>query len=232
VQNDVSGVWLYFHWLIRGIVTGSLLSRNPASVGGLWIFRRCDSHHGRADMPWIRPAHSSDQLQPCDLGIFAAMKTNPFRIRQPAGLSRQSKQIVKVLNALELHCFHQPSFLHLLRQAFMQDIRPNTDTWYAWSIRRQLVVSGRSKAKGKTKRSVSTEINPDSGSELLTQLLLTSAIFSHWFLIFIHLTDRQLPHVNSLRSVWTDFSRTDGLFARLSLNCFLRTISQFTPEIW
>jgi hypothetical protein len=40
------------------------------------------------------PPHSSDQVQPWDLGIFGPMKTNISRIRLDAGRAMQTKQVL------------------------------------------------------------------------------------------------------------------------------------------
>jgi hypothetical protein len=63
----------------------------------------------------VLPAHSSDQLQPYD-SIFVTMKTSASRIQQPARLSRQSKQIVKLLDALQ-GTLLLPTVIHAFAQA-------------------------------------------------------------------------------------------------------------------
>jgi hypothetical protein len=64
----------------------------------------------------LLPAHPSDQLQPCDLGVFVAMKRNVSRVCVPVGLSRQSKQIVKIIGALQTTLL-PPTLIHAFAQA-------------------------------------------------------------------------------------------------------------------
>jgi hypothetical protein len=47
--------------------------------------------------PLFLPPHSSDQIQPLDLGIFARQKAEASRIRLPEGLNPQSSQLAKML---------------------------------------------------------------------------------------------------------------------------------------
>jgi hypothetical protein len=72
----------------------------------------------------LLPAHSSDQLQPCDLSALAATKTNVSRVRVPAGLSKQGNQMIKIIGVLQTSCFRQPSFMHLLKLEFILDTVP------------------------------------------------------------------------------------------------------------
>jgi hypothetical protein len=62
------------------------------------------------------PAHSSDQLQPCDLGTFAAMKSSMSRVRPMPDMTRQSRQIVKTLGALQATSI-PPTVIHAFAQA-------------------------------------------------------------------------------------------------------------------
>jgi hypothetical protein len=64
----------------------------------------------------LLPTHSSDQLQPCDLGVFAAMKTNVSRVRVPASLSKQSKQTIKIIGTLQTTLL-PPTIIHAFAQA-------------------------------------------------------------------------------------------------------------------
>jgi hypothetical protein len=64
----------------------------------------------------ILPTHSSDQFQPCDLGVFGAMKTNIARVRTMPGMSKQSRQIVKILGALQTTLL-PPTVVHAFAQA-------------------------------------------------------------------------------------------------------------------
>ena len=48
------------------------------------------------------PPHTSDQLQPCDLGLFAVLKRWQSNITLPAHLNRQTKQVVRMLDALRM----------------------------------------------------------------------------------------------------------------------------------
>jgi hypothetical protein len=47
------------------------------------------------------PPHSSDQVQPCDVGIFGPMKASIGRICTAPDLLKQSKQVLKILGALQ-----------------------------------------------------------------------------------------------------------------------------------
>ena len=48
------------------------------------------------------PPHTSDQLQPCDLGLFAVMKRWQSNISLPPDLNKQTKQIVRMLDSLRM----------------------------------------------------------------------------------------------------------------------------------
>lgn len=48
------------------------------------------------------PPHTSDQLQPCDLGVFAIQKNWMSNIRIPGNLNRQTKQIVKIIDSYRM----------------------------------------------------------------------------------------------------------------------------------
>ena len=48
------------------------------------------------------PAHTSDQLQPCDLGIFANQKHWQSRVHVAANWSRQTKQLVRMIDSFRL----------------------------------------------------------------------------------------------------------------------------------
>lgn len=48
------------------------------------------------------PAHTSDQLQPCDLGIFGNQKRWQSRVTVAANWSRQTKQLIRVLDSFRL----------------------------------------------------------------------------------------------------------------------------------
>jgi hypothetical protein len=53
------------------------------------------NHHGI--IPVLLPPHSSDQLQPLDLGIFALQKAEATRMRPGQGLNPQTVQVLKIL---------------------------------------------------------------------------------------------------------------------------------------
>ena len=48
------------------------------------------------------PPHTSDQLQPCDLGIFANQKRWQNRVTVAAHWSRQTKQVIKMVDSFRL----------------------------------------------------------------------------------------------------------------------------------
>jgi hypothetical protein len=50
------------------------------------------------------PPHSSDQVQPLDLGIFGHMKQAAGRVNPPKWVSPQTKQLMKILCAMQANC--------------------------------------------------------------------------------------------------------------------------------
>ena len=48
------------------------------------------------------PPHTSDQLQPCDLGLFAVLKRWQSNVSLPKHLNRQTKQVIRMLDALRM----------------------------------------------------------------------------------------------------------------------------------
>ena len=48
------------------------------------------------------PPHTSDQLQPCDLGLFGIQKKWMSSIQIPDGLNRQTRQIVKIIDSYRM----------------------------------------------------------------------------------------------------------------------------------
>ena len=48
------------------------------------------------------PPHTSDQLQPCDLGLFAVLKRWQSNIALPAHLNKQTRQVVRMLDGLRM----------------------------------------------------------------------------------------------------------------------------------
>ena len=50
------------------------------------------------------PPHSSDQTQPCDLGLFGNMKGAQSRVHPPPDMSVQSRQIIRILSAYRAVC--------------------------------------------------------------------------------------------------------------------------------
>jgi hypothetical protein len=61
-----------------------------------YFFERCD--HLRL-IPIFLPAHSSDQTQPLDLGIFGIQKAAMGRIHPPDWLGAQTKNLARILGA-------------------------------------------------------------------------------------------------------------------------------------
>jgi hypothetical protein len=45
--------------------------------------------------------HSSDQTQLCDVGVFGPMKTNMAHVHPAPDLLKQSKEILKILGAMQ-----------------------------------------------------------------------------------------------------------------------------------
>ena len=48
------------------------------------------------------PPHTSDLLQPCDLGLFAVLKRWQSNVSLPKHLNRQTKQVIRMLDALRM----------------------------------------------------------------------------------------------------------------------------------
>ena len=48
------------------------------------------------------PPHTSDQLQPCDLGLFGIQKKWMSSIQIPDGLNRQTRQIVRIIDSYRM----------------------------------------------------------------------------------------------------------------------------------
>jgi hypothetical protein len=64
----------------------------------------------------ILPAHSSDQIQPCDLGIIGAMKANASRIHPAPDLSKQSKQVLNIVGSVQTTLL-PPTIVHAFARA-------------------------------------------------------------------------------------------------------------------
>ena len=50
------------------------------------------------------PAHSSDQTQALDVGLFGNMKSAQSRIHPPSDMTRQSQQIIRMISAFQASC--------------------------------------------------------------------------------------------------------------------------------
>ena len=46
--------------------------------------------------------HTSDRLQPCDLGLFAVQKRWQSNITLPTHLNKQTKQVIRMIDALRM----------------------------------------------------------------------------------------------------------------------------------
>lgn len=64
----------------------------------------------------ILPADSSDQIQPCDLGIFGVMKANASRTHPTADLSKQSRQVTKIIRSTST-TYLPPTIVHAFARA-------------------------------------------------------------------------------------------------------------------
>jgi hypothetical protein len=69
--------------------------------GSEWFLEACMELG--VDLAFL-PAHSSDQTQPMDLGVFANQKTEAARTRPSPELNPQTKQVVKMLNGYQKAC--------------------------------------------------------------------------------------------------------------------------------
>lgn len=70
------------------------------------------------------PAHTSDQTQPCDLGLFGNMKAAQARIHVPEGMSLQSRQIVRIISAFRATC-HPCAVTSAFRRAGISNVLRN-----------------------------------------------------------------------------------------------------------
>ena len=53
------------------------------------------------------PPHSSDQLQPLDVGLFGNMKGAQTRVHVPDEMSMQSRQVIRIMSAFHATCHPQ-----------------------------------------------------------------------------------------------------------------------------
>jgi hypothetical protein len=80
----------------HGILVGATLTSSSSSDDD-WAGDTED--HGC----WIEllPPSSSDQTQPCDVAVFDPLKVNMTTVQPADDLSKQSKQVLKILGALQ-----------------------------------------------------------------------------------------------------------------------------------
>ena len=62
------------------------------------------------------PPHSSDQLQPLDVGLFGNMKAAQSRVHVPEQMSPQSRQVIRILSAFQA-TFHPMAVTSAFRRA-------------------------------------------------------------------------------------------------------------------
>ena len=87
------------------------------------------------------PPHTSDQLQPCDLGIFANQKRWQSRVTVDPGWSRQTKQIVRIVDSYRhatsyknvVGAFRKSGIVTFLDQNLT--LRARVDTSFATAVR-------------------------------------------------------------------------------------------------
>ena len=78
------------------------------------------------------PAHSSDQLQPCDLGLFANQKRWQGNISLPKGMSKQTKQAIKVLDSLRIAATPKNIIGAFHKSGIVNRYDPKTGRLMAW----------------------------------------------------------------------------------------------------
>ena len=91
---------------------------------------RCSCHCSQAiqaicDANGIRlvylPAHSSDQTQACDLGLFGNLKAAQSRIHPPEEMSLQSRQLIRIISAFHAVC-HPLAVTSAFRRAGISNV--------------------------------------------------------------------------------------------------------------
>ena len=91
---------------------------------------RCSCHCGDSLMSLCEqngirllylPAHSSDQTQACDLGLFGNLKAAQSRIHVPNGMSVQSKQVIRIISAFQATC-HPLAVTSAFRRAGISNV--------------------------------------------------------------------------------------------------------------
>ena len=90
----------------------------------------------------LLPSHSSDQTQPCDLGLFGNMKSAQSRVHAPKTASVQSQQIMRMVSAYHMTC-HPLAVTSAFRRAGISLVMKHGRTeclvtrWTAGSVRNQ-----------------------------------------------------------------------------------------------
>jgi hypothetical protein len=106
---------LFDDWIVHELIPYVENTRSKLNYQGeaVVILDGCSRHgsdHFLDEMsyygivPLFLPAHSSDQTQPLDLGIFALEKAEAMRIRVPDTVSCQTRQVVKATGGYTRAC--------------------------------------------------------------------------------------------------------------------------------
>ena len=88
------------------------------------------------------PPHTSDQLQPCDLGIFGNQKKLQSRISVDTSLNRQTKQVIRIIDSFRcattpknvVGAFRKSGIVTFLDEKTLL-LKARVDTRYASAVR-------------------------------------------------------------------------------------------------
>jgi hypothetical protein len=108
------------------------------------------------------PPHSSDQGQPSDVGIFGPMKINVSRIRSGPGLSKQCKQVLRILGALQAGLL-PPTVICAFAQAGIQLQYVMEHRYLICSVNRAAARCVRNETTGRSPRELSNLVASERG---------------------------------------------------------------------
>ena len=110
-ENGYINTTIFFEWIHRILIPYFETERKKINYQGyaILLMDGCSSHKTN-DIEEILfdngiivqylPAHTSDQVQPLDVGIFHVLKQAMSRIHPPTWMNQQTKQIYKILGGL------------------------------------------------------------------------------------------------------------------------------------
>jgi hypothetical protein len=99
------------YWGQTILILDGLTCHDPDTTEDLCLGHGC----------WIEllPPHSSDQIQLCNVGVLGPLKANMTRVHPADDLFKQSKQVLKILSALQMTPLH-PTITSAFRQAGLE----------------------------------------------------------------------------------------------------------------